>query len=76
MVSEKKRTLIHRWMFFPAGFCRVLSADLALLTSRLKSLVAEIKILLHVLYELHGLVHQLDTDIFQEGSVYLQEFFP
>lgn len=37
-----------------------------LLTSRLKSLVAEIKVFLHVFDVLHSLVHQLDTDMFRE----------
>lgn len=43
-----------------------LFTDLPLLTSRLKSLVAEIKIFLQVFDAFHGLVHQLDADMFRK----------
>lgn len=59
-VESDKHTGNYRCMIF---LC-VLFTDLALLTSRLKSLVAEIKIILHILYVFHSLVHQLEADIF------------
>lgn len=62
-------------------FLCILFTDLTLLTSRLKSLVAEIKIILHILYVFHSLVHQLDADIFRKvlfssGNLDIFHIFP